>query len=268
MSVPIAENTYQSYAPPSQAPLDPEPAFYSRCNALCAVASSIAAAIAKSWVGKVEGIIKEAIKQNVKKLKYVANRSSSFNFFIQLFQGYMKECGDVRAIVKAFPWAVLSEKEQLFNYDLGLAMHKLLGSGPEFGFWAVEAPDENIARVVQKTRKRPLTYESWGRVLLSDKNFDEESGWKLPAEDTPWLTFGKDRTAPSFPPEFYHNWPSYYKWRGLPLKSPAALLLHWPLSMFRLLYLLGFVPTDPGRTERRKLTIHWLGVEVSSSIVF
>ena len=182
----------------------------------------------------------------------------------------MKEFGEVQAIVKQFPWAVLSEKEGLFNYELGLAMHKLLGSGPKFGFWALEPPDLDVDRVVKKTigAKRPLSCETWGRILLSNKNFDEESGWKLPPEDTPWLTFSKGRKAPSFPPAFEQSWTSYYKWRGLPLKSPAALLLHWPLSIYRLLYLLGFVPTDLGGTERRKLTIHWLGVEVRSSILF
>lgn len=182
----------------------------------------------------------------------------------------MKEFGEMQAIVKQFPWAVLSEKEGLFYYELGLAMHGVLGSGPKFGFWALEPPDLDIDRVVKKTlgAKRSLSCETWGRILLANKNFDEESGWKLPPEDTPWLTFSKDRKAPSFPPAFEQNWTSYYEWRGLPLKSPAALLLHWPLSIYRLLYLLGFVPTDLGGTERRKLTIHWLGVEVRSSILF
>ena len=182
----------------------------------------------------------------------------------------MKEFGEMQAIVKQFPWAVLSEKEGLFYYELGLAMHGVLGSGPKFGFWALEPPDLDIDRVVKKTlgAKRPLSCETWGRILLANKNFDEESGWKLPPEDTPWLTFSKDRKAPSFPPAFEQNWTSYYKWRGLPLTSPAALLLHWPLSIYRLLYLLGFVPTDLAGTERRKLTIHWLGVEVRSSILF
>jgi hypothetical protein len=87
-------------------------------------------------------------------------------------------------------------------------------------------------------------------------------------EDMPWLTFSEGQKAPSFPLVFEQNWMSYYKWRGLPLKSPAALLLHWPLSMYRLLYLLGFVPKDPGGPEHRKLTIHWLGIEVRSAILF
>jgi len=149
-------------------------------------------------------------------------------------------------------------------------MHKVLGSGPKFGFWALEPPDLNVDSVVKKTLgvNRPLSCDTWGRILLSNKNYDEESGWKLPAEHTPWLTFSKGRRAPSFPPAFEQNWTSYYEWRGLPLKSPAALLLHWPLSIYRLLYLLGFVHTDPtGGTERRKLTIHWLGLEVETNFL-
>ena len=182
----------------------------------------------------------------------------------------MKEFGEVQAILKQFPWAIVSKKEGLFNYELGLAMRDLLGSGPKFGFWATERPDQNVDRLIKTTLEvnRPVTYDSWGSILLSNKNYDEQSGWKLPAEETPWLTFSKGRKAPSFPPVFEHNWTSYYKWRGLPLKSPVALLLHWPLSMYRLLYLLDFVPPDPGGPERRKLTIHWLGAEVRSSILF
>jgi hypothetical protein len=100
--------------------------------------------------------------------------------------------------------------------------------------------------------------------LRSDKHLDEMDGWKLPAEEIPWLTFSEGRKAPSFPPTFEHNWTSYYKWRGLPLNSPAALLLHWPLTIYRLLFLLGFLHLETGGTVRRKLSIHLLGVEVKS----
>jgi hypothetical protein len=162
----------------------------------------------------------------------------------------MKEFGDVQSISKQFPWHGVS-KAGIFNYELELAMHQLLGSGPKFGFWAMESPDMDIDSLVKQTISvsRTLTSDTWGRILLTNKHFDEESGWKLPAEQTPWLTFSKGRKTPSFPPEFEHNWTSYYKWRGLPLKSPAALLLHWPLSVYRLLYLLGFVPSEAGGSE-------------------
>jgi hypothetical protein len=74
----------------------------------------------------------------------------------------MKGFGEVQAIVKQFPWAILSEKEGLFNYELALAMHQLLGSSPKFGFWAMESPDMNVDRVVKKTLgvNRPLTSDT------------------------------------------------------------------------------------------------------------
>ncbi|TDL17379.1 hypothetical protein BD410DRAFT_754422, partial [Rickenella mellea] len=65
---------------------------------------------------------------------------------------------------------------------------------------------------------------------------------------------------PKYPPIFEHNWRSYYDWRGIPLKSPAALLLHWPLSVYRLLFLLGFVPQDV-EESRRKLVLYYIGVQ-------
>jgi hypothetical protein len=87
---------------------------------------------------------------------------------------------------------------------------------------------------------------------------------ELPANEISWLVFSQGCQAPMFA----HNWTSYYEWRGLPLKSLAALLLHWPLSIYRLLYLLGLVSSEGSRNKRRKLNIHYLGVEVRSSIIF
>lgn len=176
------------------------------------------------------------------------------------------EFSEFQTILKQFPWARIN-KSGAFNFELALAMHHLLGSGPNFGWWAMEEPDTSLtlAKVFAHGR---LPTSNWGSILLSNKYFDEESGWKLPANEIPWLTFSQGREAPSFPPVFEHNWASYYKWRGLPLKSPAALLLHWPLSVYRLLYLLGFVSSEEGGGKRRKLNIHQLGVEVRSSVLF
>jgi len=179
----------------------------------------------------------------------------------------MTEFPEIQTILKQFPWARIG-KDGGFNFELTLAMRYLLGSGPNFGWWAMEEPDTGLTLKTVFASGGPPTSNTWGGILLSDKHFDEESGWKLPAEETPWLTFSQGRVAPSFPPAFEHNWTSYYKWRGLPLKSPAALLLHWPLSVYRLLYLLGFVSSRDDGSERHKLTIHCLGVEVRSSILF
>jgi hypothetical protein len=152
------------------------------------------------------------------------------------------ELSDIQTILKQFPWATgRIGKDGGFNIDLILAIRYLLGSGPNFGFGAAEEPDTSITMQKVFTAGGLPAYNHWGRILLSDKHFDEQSGWKIPADETPWLTFSQGR---KFPPAFEHNWTSYYKWRRLPLKSLAALLLHWPLSIYRLLYLLGFGPSE------------------------
>jgi len=91
---------------------------------------------------------------------------------------------------------------------------------------------------------------------------NDKSGWKLPEDETPCLTFDEKHKAPSFPPKFEDNWKSYYEWRGLSLNSPAALLLHWPLTVYHLLNQLKLVPHSPDQSsERKSLLIHYLGVE-------
>lgn len=173
----------------------------------------------------------------------------------------------MQTILKQFPWARI-EKDGGFNFHLALAIRRLLGSGPNFGWWAIEEPNPNLSLQTSIAAGCQTPTFNWGDILFSNKHFDEGSGWKLPQNEIPWLTFSRGRKAPPFPPAFEHNWTSYYKWRGLPLKSPAALLLHWPLSIYRLLYLLGFVSSGDGGSKRGKLNIHCLGVEVRSLILF
>jgi hypothetical protein len=173
---------------------------------------------------------------------------------------------EIQASLKQFPWARIGE-DGAFSYELALAMRHLLGKGPKFGWWALEERDLNLTMkqlILTTGHARPPTL-AWGSILLSSKHFDEKSGWTLPEKEIPWLSFGQGRAAPSFPPAFEHNWTSYYKWRGLPLKSIAVLLLHWPLSIYRLLYLLGMIPPQTDGGERRKLSIHCLGIEVRLS---
>jgi hypothetical protein len=146
---------------------------------------------------------------------------------------------------------------------LALALRSLLGNGPEFGWWTVQLYDQATTLQVQRTGQNVYLNAHRG-ILLSDKHFDEMAGWKLPAEEMPWLTFSEGQKPPSSPPTFKHNWKSYYEWRGLPLKSPVALPLHWPLTVYRLLFLLGFLPSDTGGSAQHKLSIHLLGIGVRS----
>ncbi|KAJ7628340.1 hypothetical protein FB45DRAFT_1059130 [Roridomyces roridus] len=60
-------------------------------------------------------------------------------------------------------------------------------------------------------------------------------------------------------PAFEESWASYYQWRGIPIESPAALLLHWPLPVYACLKALGFTLV-PEAGMRRKLTVVYAGV--------
>jgi hypothetical protein len=171
----------------------------------------------------------------------------------------MTEMAGMQAIRKQFPWGI-ANKDGEFNYELALAIRSLLGESPEYGWWRVLLP--NAGLTLKNLNPDALFHDTHGVALLSEKHFDEKSGWKLTPEEIPRLTFDKRWKAPSFPPAFEHNWTSYYLWRGLPLKSPAALLLHWPLSIYRLLFLLGLVPSESAASERHKLNIHLIGVGV------
>ncbi|KDQ09122.1 hypothetical protein BOTBODRAFT_58901 [Botryobasidium botryosum FD-172 SS1] len=143
----------------------------------------------------------------------------------------MSKLADLQKVLKQFPWGRI-EADGSFNVQLALAMRDLLGDGLQFGWWStVSSPDDYITHL------------------------DERSGWRLPPSQTPWLTFAPDRPAPPYPPKFAHNWTSYYAWRGLPMDSPAVLLLHWPLSIYRLLFLVGLAEVPE---KRRSLVVHWI----------
>ena len=92
-------------------------------------------------------------------------------------------------------------------------------------------------------------------------NLTEAEGWRLPKEFIPTLALLSSDSCPSFPPTFDANWTSYYRWRGLPIASPAAMLLHWPLSVYACLRELGLVQEN-AVGARRKLTVFYVGARV------
>jgi hypothetical protein len=59
------------------------------------------------------------------------------------------------------------------------------------------------------------------------------------------------------------DWKSWYEWRRLPLESPAALLMHFPLTVYWLLVdTLKVTSPQAGSTEERKsLVVHYIGAE-------
>ncbi|XP_035842635.1 uncharacterized protein LOC110921720 isoform X2 [Helianthus annuus] len=55
------------------------------------------------------------------------------------------------------------------------------------------------------------------------------------------------------------SWSDYYEWRGIPLDSSVALLLHWPLTIYQAIQL-AFAK-QPIIETTDKLCIHYLGPE-------
>ncbi|KAG6910469.1 hypothetical protein DXG01_010394 [Tephrocybe rancida] len=153
----------------------------------------------------------------------------------------------MHAIAKQFPWAK-PQKDGTYGFMIFRASCNLLGSGREFGWWTQEPCCGDKSRYIS------------GFHLLEEEHLSDSAGWILPPAQTPWLdfTFGLGK-PPTSPPPTEHSWSEYYQWRGLPLSSPAALLLHWPLSVYRLLHLLGFAAQRP--PKRRFLTVYLLGIE-------
>ncbi|KAF8963786.1 hypothetical protein BDZ97DRAFT_1904771 [Flammula alnicola] len=155
-------------------------------------------------------------------------------------------------ILKQFTWVQDDlEMDGSFNVECYLSHTGHFGTGRSFGWWTAELSFHH-------------THDChWGLALLEDQHLSDREGWKLPDNQIPWLKFEASGASlrPQAPPSFEHNWASSYKWRGLPAESPACLLLHWPLTVYRLLFILGLVATEIPK-ERRHLLVHLVGIEM------
>ncbi|KAJ9563907.1 hypothetical protein OSB04_009067 [Centaurea solstitialis] len=56
-----------------------------------------------------------------------------------------------------------------------------------------------------------------------------------------------------------YSWNDYYEWRGIPLDSPVAVLLHWPLTIYQAIQVATEKQLIPTTTD--ELCIHYLGPE-------
>ncbi|KAK6931141.1 Mitochondrial splicing suppressor 51-like, C-terminal domain [Dillenia turbinata] len=86
---------------------------------------------------------------------------------------------------------------------------------------------------------------------FDSSRFDDS--WNLPKDLCPC-------TGPKSPlSSRFNSWRDYYEWRCIPLHSPVALLLHWPLTIFyatQLAVRRGLIPEIGDQ-----LHIHYLGPE-------
>ncbi|KAJ7620264.1 hypothetical protein FB45DRAFT_1094356 [Roridomyces roridus] len=154
-----------------------------------------------------------------------------------------------KAIADQFPWTKRGYTAFGPLHDpIPLAQFGLLGMDRrEVGYWSTNAKDDECLGDILSLRAPWLP-------------LSEHDGWRLPQEHIPSLSrlHGPNAICPPSPPVFKDSWTSYYQWRGLPLASPAALLLHWPLAVYACLKELGF-STVPSLSRRRKLTVHFVG---------
>ncbi|TDL23615.1 hypothetical protein BD410DRAFT_802427 [Rickenella mellea] len=168
------------------------------------------------------------------------HQTKRHKFECEKFKEAMKEAPEKDAIL--LQWGQTKLKH-IFEVNILLAQRELLGVEPRFGYWA----------------KFPAPY---GSRLLANTHISEEDGWKLPVEEIPTLTF-QHRKPPTRRPlsSEMQDWTSYYKWRALPLSSPAALLRHFPLTIYRLLHLLAMTPDTHVAGPRRSLAIYYVRSE-------
>lgn len=120
------------------------------------------------------------------------------------------------------------------------------------------------------TIARELTRSMWVQWLVESGHhkmglwqrecgcFSKVSFGELPAVNVgpPWQLMGLP--TPDSPPRFelteLRDWKAYYTARGLPLSSPASLLLHFVLSLYKMIHRCKLV-------DRTLLHVHWLGPE-------
>ncbi|KAJ7085579.1 hypothetical protein C8R44DRAFT_821485 [Mycena epipterygia] len=151
-----------------------------------------------------------------------------------------------KKILKQFPWSDIGyDVHGEFHDQIVLLPFGLLGTSREkVGYWVMNVRgDAQLGnREAFETPWRPL---------------NEDDGWLLPKAQVPSLAL--HAVYPSFPPKFEETWAGYYQWRGLPMTSPAAILLQWPMTVYACLKELGFEPCVLIPGPRRKLTVFYVG---------
>ncbi|THH29344.1 hypothetical protein EUX98_g4855 [Antrodiella citrinella] len=106
-----------------------------------------------------------------------------------------------------------------------------------------------------------------GKDLLGVRHLSDKDGWKLPLRLIPYRDFTSADTRPVLVTEFgepIKDWDSWYQWRKLPLESPAALIMNFPMTVYHLITnCLELTNATRGSPRKRiPFKVHMLGVEV------
>jgi hypothetical protein len=186
----------------------------------------------------------------------------------------MEKVPQVQALLKQFPWGRI-ETDGTFAEPLVRAYYNVLGA-EGFGYWSI--PGGSNAHLQQPSNasgsSRVLRVDDakgfeHGYMLLSNQVLTDETGWKLEKRLIPRLVFDLGTEPELASKADIVDWDSWYKWRNLPKESPAALLLHYPLTVYQLLVNVLHV-TGPKRnsaTSRQALHVHYIGAEVELNML-
>jgi hypothetical protein len=163
-----------------------------------------------------------------------------------LLQKHVSRLPEVQSLTDFFPWLRLTQSG-IFPRDQVLAALGLLGE--DKGYWS--KPSSRASHAAQ--HQTPKTY---GVMLHRSKLPTDEEGWLQPPTQLPRLHSLSQASAPApLGTKLLSSWPEYYRWRGLPPSSVAALLMEYPLTLYFSISQLPYLMRRP------TITVHLLGCE-------
>ncbi|KAJ6521922.1 hypothetical protein DFH09DRAFT_1192039 [Mycena vulgaris] len=190
---------------------------------------------------------------------------------------HMLRTPEVTALLMQFPWGRL-ERDGTFSVDIARGRFNVLGD--RCGFWSHRggpmshlpsgsAVEEYLFKQGNGGAFAAQISKAFhhvdGTALLEATHPTDCEGWKLEPELIPFLKF----SSPWEPPQLastveIKDWDSWYSWRRIPKTSPAALLMHFPMSVYWLLVdTLHVTNPNAGSPDARvKLDIQYIAAEV------
>jgi len=177
----------------------------------------------------------------------------------------MVEMPEIQNILKQFPWARI-EKDGSFSFEITLAMHFLLGSGSNFGWWARKSLTSVTREINYDSIRFSSSHFQLGRYLTLRQHFDEESGWNL--QKTRYhgsRLFMVASTVVSS--NVRAQLDELLRVAKVTAQVTCGSTSSLAAQRLSLVTPVGFFIPDGDGSKRRKLNIHCLGVEVSSLIL-
>ncbi|KAH7915348.1 hypothetical protein BJ138DRAFT_998114 [Hygrophoropsis aurantiaca] len=180
----------------------------------------------------------------------------------------MQKVATIQQILKQFSWGRV-ETDGTFAEPIIRAYFGVLGA-EGYGYWSTpSSSNPHLTHSAIPSMDSALAVPAaagyqHGYQLLQPQHLDDETGWKLEKRLIPKLIFDAGRAPAINTDGSVVDWDSWYRWRKLPKDSPAALLMHYPLTVYQLLvHVLGVTsPTRNSARSRQTLNVHYLGAEV------